>query len=49
MSDESKIDILHANDFNFVKGYYTIQKTEDSLPDDYDVFKKISINLGDKM
>lgn len=49
VSDENKIENLEANEFNFVKGFYTIQKTDDSLTDDYDVFKNISINLGDKM
>ena len=49
VSDEFQIDILEANNFNFVKGFYTIQKTDDNGLDDYEVFKKISINLGDKM
>ncbi len=49
VSDEFQIDVLEANSFNFVKGFFTIQKTDETALDDYEVFKTISINLGDKM
>lgn len=49
LSDASKIKSCEEADFYFVKGFLTVQKTNNSIPDNYDVFKNIHINLGDKM
>jgi hypothetical protein len=49
LSDETKIKLAEDHNFHIVKSFFTIQKTDDSLSFDYEIFKNISINLGDKM
>ncbi|WP_395064882.1 hypothetical protein [Flavobacterium sp.] len=49
LSDVSKIKIAQKANFHFVKGFLTIQKTHESIIETAEIFKNISINLGDKM
>lgn len=49
VSDESIIENLQEHHFHFVKGFFTVKSTDDSIKDNHNVFEKIRINLADKM
>lgn len=49
VSDESFLKVLNEEDFHFVKGFFTVQNTNDAMTDYYDHFETITINLADKM
>ncbi|WP_162126243.1 GNAT family N-acetyltransferase [Flavobacterium phycosphaerae] len=49
LSDDAKSKIAEANDFQFVKGFFMVQKTAASIADSLSFFKQININLADKM